>query len=319
MRKCLFVLTGCVLLSLSVSDVGQSETPTMSPSSRPTASVVQCMISAPGGVLFAGTLGEGVFRSADDAESWEPSSSGLANLNVLSIVTMPSGDVFGGTFGGGVFRSVDGGRNWAAVNNGLPDLEVVALASSVDGVIYAATSAGGVFQSDNRGRSWTYVGLERMFISSIAVTPGGEVVAAVAGEGLYLLSDDGFWTGVYQSHPGKDIWDITVSSSGQLFIASNGGGVLRSDDGGKSWAAINTGLTDLNTGAISVSPSNVLLVGTAKGIFRSVDDGRTWTHLPSSPVEEAIRCLTSGPDGSVFAGTLRGEVLKGVHASMTMR
>lgn len=317
MKTCLFVLTGCVLLSLSISNMGQSQT--LFPSNRPTASVVQCMASSPGGVLFAGTLGEGIFRSADDAESWEPASSGLTNLNVLSIVTMPSGEVFAGTFGGGVFRSMDGGRTWAAVNNGLPDLEVVALASGADGVIYAGTSAGGVLRSDNRGRSWTYVGLGRMFISSIAVTSGGEIIAAVAGEGLYLHSGTGFWTNVHPSHPGKDIWDITVSSSGQLFVASNGGGVLTSNDDGRSWTAINTGLTDLNTGAITVSPLNVLLVGTAKGVFRSVDNGRTWNHLPASRVEEAIRCLISGPDGSIFAGTLRGEMLRGGRASMSMR
>jgi photosystem II stability/assembly factor-like uncharacterized protein len=68
--------------------------------------------------VFAGTLGGGTFRSADNGETWTPVNNGLTATDVRALATNAAGDLFAGTFGG-VFRSTDDGDTWTAVNNGL--------------------------------------------------------------------------------------------------------------------------------------------------------------------------------------------------------
>lgn len=58
------------------------------------------------GHLFAGTTGRGVFRYADNGDTWTPINSGLSNTNILSFVLNSSGYLFAGTDGSGVFRRV---------------------------------------------------------------------------------------------------------------------------------------------------------------------------------------------------------------------
>lgn len=59
------------------------------------------------GHIFAGTVGNGVFRSTDVGNTWIPVNSGLTNLNIQCIAVTPQGFVFVGTTGAGVFRTVE--------------------------------------------------------------------------------------------------------------------------------------------------------------------------------------------------------------------
>jgi hypothetical protein len=69
--------------------------------------------------LFAGTYGGGVNRSTNSGVDWGPcGNTGLANLNVLSLVTNTTGQLYAGTEAG-VYTSGDC-DTWTALNNGLP-------------------------------------------------------------------------------------------------------------------------------------------------------------------------------------------------------
>ena len=57
-----------------------------------------------------------------------------------------------------------------------------------------------------------------------------------------------------------------------LYVATFGGGVFKSTDGGGSWGAANTGLTDTDVVALAVDPATpgTLYVGTREsGAFKS--------------------------------------------------
>jgi hypothetical protein len=69
--------------------------------------------------LFAGTYGGGVNRSVNSGVDWGPcGNTGLANLNVLSLVSDSTGTLYAGTEAG-VFTSTDC-NTWTAQNSGLP-------------------------------------------------------------------------------------------------------------------------------------------------------------------------------------------------------
>ncbi len=87
-----------------------------------------------GGVLYAGTLGEGVFASTTGGRTWLRRSAGLANSRVQDLAFDPrTGRLYAATQGG-VFVSTAPGTataTWQAFSTGLLDNDVRALA--VDG------------------------------------------------------------------------------------------------------------------------------------------------------------------------------------------
>jgi photosystem II stability/assembly factor-like uncharacterized protein len=62
-------------------------------------------------------------------------------------------------------------------------------------------------------------------------------------------------------------------------LYSGGGGVYRSDDGGRAWHII--GLAHETVRALAQSPTDpdLLLAGSLSGVYRSQDDGATWVRI----------------------------------------
>jgi ligand-binding sensor domain-containing protein len=101
----------------------------------------------PAGNIYAGCdWGGGVFRSADNGNSW--TQVGLQGFRVTSLATSTGGIVFAGTDTSGVFRSTNNATTWAAVNSGLQSYSINDLALAPDGRLYAATPEG-LFKSSS--------------------------------------------------------------------------------------------------------------------------------------------------------------------------
>jgi photosystem II stability/assembly factor-like uncharacterized protein len=66
---------------------------------------VRALVATPGGVLFVGTQGKGVFWSSDTGHSWQQDNSGLPGLWVWSLLFTRDGHLFAGTDSGSIFRT----------------------------------------------------------------------------------------------------------------------------------------------------------------------------------------------------------------------
>ncbi len=131
--------------------------------------------------IYAGTDGNGVYRSNNCGASWTPVNTGLTNPLIKSLAIDPAvpQTVYAGTDGGGVFKSTNGGTKWKPVNSGLtcPYIAALVVDPATPETIYAGTIGGGVFRSINGGTSWTAVnkGLPRdtatPAVYSLAVNP----------------------------------------------------------------------------------------------------------------------------------------------------
>jgi len=60
-----------------------------------------------------------------------------------------------------------------------------------------------------------------------------------------------------------------------LYAGTQCSGVLKSLDGGDSWSAVNTGLTNQYVYSLAIEPTT-LYAGTNRGAFRSLNGGRSW-------------------------------------------
>ena len=111
------------------------------------------------GVLCAGTLGGGVFRSSDAGASWKPANVGLGpgTVTALAIDPQNTSTVYA-LIPGVVSTSTDGAQHWNAVTAAPPISGYYLQALGVDpqnsGTVYAA--ACNVFlRSADGGATWT--------------------------------------------------------------------------------------------------------------------------------------------------------------------
>lgn len=96
-------------------------------------------------LAYVGTT-NGVFRSADEGESWT-NVLPLSDDRPRTIAFDASGRVLVGTEESGVFRSQDQGETWETVNSGLTTMDVRAIALNTNtGQLFTGVAGNGVFR-----------------------------------------------------------------------------------------------------------------------------------------------------------------------------
>lgn len=278
----------------------------------------------------------GVLRSPDGGATWQLGAEGLrGDLRLVDLMADPHrpGSLYLAVLSEGVYRSFDAGAHWhPAGNRGLPefpgpsDLEAHPTRPST---LYLATATRGVFVTEDRGDSWRATGV---------VPDGGNAISNLAidpdhPESLYLA---GFHETIGTAHPvafksddaGATWQSLDVSSAfvrtvvptdvvvapggpGAVYIASSGGGIIRSTDGGTTWTRADAGLPmneefeSIVVEALAAHPADpdVLYASTNGGaetseaVFRTADGGDTWEPFGEWPEgAQAARDLEIHPD-----------------------
>ncbi len=180
----------------------------------------------------------------------------------------------------------------------------------------AAATSDGIYQSDDTGLTWKLMSRTRLIAHALAVlgsTQGPGLLLAGGPSGLQRSSDAGnSWQTTLVGSP------ITALSLSQDRLGEQIGlagtetdGIFRSPDGGTTWMTANAGLLDLETIALTCSPSfamdNTGFAGTASGLYRTRNGGKAWNSLPLPAPQPAVQCLALAPEframGVILAGT----------------
>ena len=254
--------------------------------------------------VFAGTKGDGTYKTPDGGRSWHLFNSGINKGTISSVVNQvifnPLGTemVYAATTVG-VFRSLDGGRNWTERMDGMTEINfVVALAMDPQrpNVLYAGTT-GGVYRSSNATQSWekktrgmvaadAKLASMAMGVNGLAVDPtNSNIVYAATTKGLYKSTDQAeHWIKLEGSIQNSYVSAIQLdpSNPSTIYLATSDR-VHKSEDSGATWQTKAHGLEATSIRSLQISPSDsqVLYVGTnGGGLYRSTDAGESWTHLP---------------------------------------
>jgi photosystem II stability/assembly factor-like uncharacterized protein len=277
----LFVILAAVAAPIAAGP--QSWTPI-----GPDGGLVQDLAADPvhPGVFYAACYDGGIFATRDGGATWTPANRGLGELGgFLTVAVDPTAPnrVFAGNFTG-VFLSLDFAATWSPLSTPLAEVYALAI-SATDGTIYAAGSqdyaSSTIAISHDGGLTWAPSSLAGTHAQALLLAPGG------SGEVLYAATDF-----VRHGHPY----------------------LYRSRDGGRSWAALHTGIplegpfdrvalaNDNTHGVLFLSVS---LAGHSGAVVktitaRSADGGNSWQRV--TPAGEPVG--VSG-DGAVIVDSSR--------------
>jgi photosystem II stability/assembly factor-like uncharacterized protein len=152
---------------------------------------------------------------------------------------------------------------------------------------------------------------------------GTDSLLKVSSHQLYRSRDGGRnWQTISIPSPeGGRIVAIAPSAAakGTMYVVGPGLGVLRTDDGGKSWVARNEGLPSRDVIAVAAHttlPGTVYAVVKERGIYRSQDGGKTWRLMDRSAQDGMRQLVHSNMAGSMQTGWLFAATPKGVRRIM---
>ena len=114
---------------------------------------------------------------------------------------------------------------------------------------------------------------------------------------------------------------VNPESPTTLYVSGRGLGIARSNDGGNTWQAVNTGLPsqDITALALHSVRRDTLFAWVSKGgIYRTEDGGDTWVQMPDrGPTDHDVRGLVfSTLPGSMNTGWLYASTPTGAFLSM---
>ncbi len=273
-------------------------------------------------IMVAGTL-QGVFRSMDNGLHWtQISPIGSTEIHeVQSVAIDPHNPqvIYAGTWHL-PWKTVDGGQHWENIKTGIiddSDVFSILIDPNLPTVVYASACSG-IYKSSNAGLLFHKVqGIpsEARRTRKLEQDPEHlDTVYAGTTEGLYRTLDGGKqWQRL--TSPDVVVNDVYVDphDSGHILLATERGGVLRSEDFAASFVASNTGFSSRQVMAYASDPLHPATVyaGVVNdkqdgGVFQSIDGGAHWREDSVGLDGRDIYSLAMTPAGTLLAGTPHG-------------
>ena len=210
-----------------------------------------------------------------------------------------------------LYESSNGGDTWRRVPTATP-LRISGLVLTASGALLASSAPGsGMFRSTDGGLTWAVDGLTGATIEALTVDPGSGAIYATTGNGAtaFRTTDDG---DSWQTVPKSFGWFGTVTdpTDAATIYATTNDGVVKSLDGGQTWAAADKGLVSMLVSAVAVAPGSPARVyaGTGGPLFESTNMGKTWRAANTGLGNASVTTLAVDPKQphTVFAGTSSG-------------
>jgi len=227
-------------------------------------------------MIYAGTVGEGLWRSDDLGRNWSPEPGLPSNARIYALAVAADGRTLYAGAEGVVYRRDRSG--WSRIE--LPDggLQVWALAihPREGEVVFAGCRPLGLFRSEDEGRRW-----DRLPFSLPEGTPEPHTPRVTAV--------------LFDAELGETAWaGVEV------------GGVFRTEDRGRAWAPMNRDLPSLDIHALALARDRALLAATPRGV--AAYSGEGWAPTASLHPDRYFRALAGKPGdaGTLYAGLGNG-------------
>ena len=190
--------------------------------------------------LYAGTVGQSIWRSKDIGKTWNRASNGIfpeADIRAIVVDPADSKTLYAGTEKG-VVKTTDGGDSWRHLPSDMDSKEVWSLAihPTTPGTLYAGTCPSAFYKTTDAGETWTLLNAELAQecegipiiprVTTIIIDPEDHdtVYAGIEIDGMRLSTDGGkTWDNRSEGLSSQDIHGLTVVPGEQktLVAATN--------------------------------------------------------------------------------------------------
>ncbi len=263
-------------------------------------------------VWVAGTR-SGVFRSGDDARSWQRITRAddpeLQNIDSLAIDPTNPEIIYVGTYHL-PWKTLDGGKTWSSIASGMiDDSDVMSLHIDAKNPRRIFSSAcSGIYRSDDAGLSWTklqgipYASRRTQQIIQDTKNPG--TLYAATTQGLWRTSDYGEnWKRITPQETIANALIVLADEKGaRILVGMEAQGVMRSDDEASSFSDSNKGFSHrviASIAADSSEPVHLLtrVEGFAGKLIETKDGGASWKEFPVALPPKPAAGLYSSSSG----------------------
>ena len=278
--------------------------------------------------IVAGTL-QGVFRSNDNGAHWSQISPvGSTEIHEIESLAIDPNDpnvIYAGTWHL-PWKTVDGGAHWENIKKGIiedSDVFSIIIDPQHTNIVYASACSG-IYKSLNAGSEFKGgVSLNKAQgipsaarrTRKLAQDPSHlETVYAGTTEGLYRTLDGGqTWDRMTASDVIINDVYVDPNDANHVLLATDRGGVLRSDDAATTFFASNTGFSARQVAAYTADARHPAIVyaGVVNdketgGVFLSRDGGINWRQESVGLSGRDVFSLAMTPSSVVVAGTAHG-------------
>lgn len=272
--------------------------------------------------LVAGTL-KGVFRSRDNGTHWQQispvGSSEIHEVQSIAIDPADSNVIYAGTWHL-PWKTTDGGATWHNVKQGIIDDSDVfsIIVDPKNPKIVYASACSGIYKSSDAGEMFHKVqGIPSAARRTRTLEQDPEhlqTVFAGTTEGLYRTLDAGAqWERLTPADTIVNDVYVDPTDGNHVLLATDRGGVYRSEDGGRTFAPSNNGFSTRQVTAFAADAPHpgTLYVGVVNdknsgGVFESTDGAVHWQQTSEGLGGRDIFSLISLDDGTLLAGTEHG-------------
>jgi N-acetylneuraminic acid mutarotase/photosystem II stability/assembly factor-like uncharacterized protein len=294
--------------------------------------------------IYAGTYdnGGGLLKSTDGGATWTAFNESFnAADRIISLVIDPANTqtIYAGTDDpNGVLKSTDGGISWTSVTPYNFSVLSLAIDPNNTQTVYAGAD-GSIYKTTTGGAAWTHIfsGNNR---KGLAIDPTNSQTIYVGGYGSIFKTIDGgaTWTTlnivppylgansvvgsviITIDSPPPDIISLAIDPTNtQTVYAGTSAGVYKTTDGGTSWVAVNSGLTDWHVQSLAIDHSHTIYAGTSGGLFKTTNGGATWKVVNAGLMNTNVQSLAIDPINgqTLYVGTLSGGVFKVANSPCT--
>jgi photosystem II stability/assembly factor-like uncharacterized protein len=263
-----------------------------------------------GAWAYARTLSQ-VYRSNDRGRTWVP----VPDLDRRAYgFALGADGAHYAALKGRVARSDDSGLHWTFFDNGLhsrTDVLGLAIVPYDPERLYAAAWEG-FYRSEDGGRTWRRCseGLGNVEVDALAWDGQGRLLAGTR-MGIYRrTSDANKWEPLSQGLSERHVQVFESDPERQVFYAGTDGGLLRSDDGGQTWAEVTSGLTGRGMPDLTVdpqSPEHLYVRLKFERVYESWDGGQNWeARWEGLGAAREVISIDLGSAGLLIAGANDG-------------
>lgn len=243
------------------------------------------------GVFYAGTT-TGVYKSSDNGDSWTPSSSGISNGTVKSLLN-DNINIYAALTNSlaGIYKSTDLGNSWISSSSGLEPASNVRSLIAKGPYVFAGMQFNGIYRTTDNGDKWSKLDTANILLRSAVVFDlclKDSILFAGTNKGLFRSTNNGIkWTLITAGFPpgASSISVFSLAVSGNNLLAavrtdvSLQSGIYYSTNEGLNWT-----LSNLSFGIVQAVGCSggltcltvVATVGTLNGLYRSTDGGISW-------------------------------------------